>query len=69
MISLFALKCTVTASHSGGSLHMLSLAALRSGTSCASLCTCIGVGSASNVDRCDKKLITNGSLYLLRSGE
>lgn len=46
---------------------MLSVAALRSDDKgCASLCICIGVGSATDVDRCHKKLITKGVLCLLR---
>ncbi len=34
---------------------------------CASLCICIGGGSAANVDRCD--LVTKGGLYLLGSDD
>jgi len=58
----------VAASNSGGNLHMLTVALLWSeDKGCASLCICIGGGSAANVDRCDMKLVTKGGLFLLGS--
>ena len=45
----YELSGPLTASNSAGNLHMLSVAALSSdGKGCASLCICIGGGSAAN---------------------